>query len=531
MRPVSRTVLSLISLCCLISLPARGDDGATVGKPQVAWLVFANGQKMSGVLQSLNSKQVVFKYRGALYTYEASRLTSVETGTGVYIYNVAKGIFEVSPSPQSKNAGAQGTTNAAAQPANDSGFSAKPSNPQTQYILAEGVGTTPDSALKDAFRNAVRQVVGAVVDSETLVKNDEIISDKVLTYSGGFIKTYDEVSKTPENGLFRITIKATVERRGVIETLQAAKVTLKHIDGKGKFAEVVTKLESEKDAKALIERTLEGFPLNVMQAEPVGEPQILTKSESGVRMSFRVRLGVNPKAYDKFTSRFQDVLNRLAIHKAAFTLLPGEQLPVPDKIRKQRVSRGGGTTRKGRRSVEDDGTTQVAVILNVGSSPRGYMSWIYYVLDGSVWEPLVSCYSKRFPTLTLQLLDREGSPIAGLTDSCKLDPISTSTSSQGVLAERGSSWLVTLPKRQEAYECRFSFIHCTTSDRVTSNIPKNRCVICPFFREDGSANIEVVPAIELHRELFLRLDELKSLDKAKCELAEGSHQGDVKRRR
>ena len=67
---------------------------------------------------------------------------------------------------------------------------AKAKNEQLQEVVAEGVGTTADEAIKDAFRNAVRQVVGAVVDAETLVKNDELIDDKVLTYSDGFIKGY-----------------------------------------------------------------------------------------------------------------------------------------------------------------------------------------------------------------------------------------------------------------------------------------------------------------------------------------------------
>ena len=49
------------------------------------------------------------------------------------------------------------------------------------------MGTTKEEALKDAFRAAVRQVVGEVVDGETLVKNEELVKDQVLTYSDGFI--------------------------------------------------------------------------------------------------------------------------------------------------------------------------------------------------------------------------------------------------------------------------------------------------------------------------------------------------------
>ena len=72
-------------------------------------------------------------------------------------------------------------------------------------------GRTPKEALKDAFRQAVQQVVGVAVDAETQVKNDEVIADKVLTYSDGLITKYEEVSKTERKGLVRIKIKATVE--------------------------------------------------------------------------------------------------------------------------------------------------------------------------------------------------------------------------------------------------------------------------------------------------------------------------------
>src|SRR5262245_48720625 len=41
-------------------------------------------------------------------------------------------------------------------------------------VVAEGLGRSSDEALKDAFRNSVRQVVGTLLDSETLIKNDGI---------------------------------------------------------------------------------------------------------------------------------------------------------------------------------------------------------------------------------------------------------------------------------------------------------------------------------------------------------------------
>src|SRR5712692_9942416 len=62
-------------------------------------------------------------------------------------------------------------------------------------VVAEGVGQTAEDARKDAFRNAVRQAVGALIDAETLVQNDQVIKDEVLTYSNALVKSYKEVDK------------------------------------------------------------------------------------------------------------------------------------------------------------------------------------------------------------------------------------------------------------------------------------------------------------------------------------------------
>ena len=86
---------------------------------------------------------------------------------------------------------------------------------------------------------AVRQVVGEVVDGETLVKSDELVKDQVLTYSDGFIPKHEEVSIKREGGLFRMTIRAQVERRSVIAKLESARITTRRVDGKGMFSSVV----------------------------------------------------------------------------------------------------------------------------------------------------------------------------------------------------------------------------------------------------------------------------------------------------
>ena len=99
--------------------------------------------------------------------------------------------------------------------------------------LAEGVGLTREEALKDAFRAAVRQVVGAFVDANAIAQNDELIEDKVITYSDGTIKSHRKLSERQVDGLFRVRIQATVECGKVLERLRVAKVSIKNLNFRG----------------------------------------------------------------------------------------------------------------------------------------------------------------------------------------------------------------------------------------------------------------------------------------------------------
>ena len=112
---------------------------------------------------------------------------------------------------------------------------AKNDGKEMQTVFAEGVGTTREDALKDAFRAAVRQVVGEAVDAETIVKNEELVRDQVLTYSDGFIPEHKVTSEKHDNGLFRMGILAKVQRRSVIMKLKAANVTAKSFDGQSVY--------------------------------------------------------------------------------------------------------------------------------------------------------------------------------------------------------------------------------------------------------------------------------------------------------
>ena len=77
-------------------------------------------------------------------------------------------------------------------------------------VTVKGYGTNRDDAIRDAMRNAVEQAVGTLVDSQTLVKNAEVVDDEIYTKSQGFVQDYDVINEQRNNGQTVVTAKVKV---------------------------------------------------------------------------------------------------------------------------------------------------------------------------------------------------------------------------------------------------------------------------------------------------------------------------------
>jgi hypothetical protein len=78
-------------------------------------------------------------------------------------------------------------------------------------VFGGDVPSARDKAIDDAKRKAVEQAVGALVSSETVTENYQLLSDKIFSRSAGYIKRYTLVSeKQQEGNIYQVKIKATV---------------------------------------------------------------------------------------------------------------------------------------------------------------------------------------------------------------------------------------------------------------------------------------------------------------------------------
>ncbi|MBP8626639.1 MAG: flagellar assembly protein T N-terminal domain-containing protein [Syntrophorhabdales bacterium] len=69
-----------------------------------------------------------------------------------------------------------------------------------------------ENALNNAFRRAVEQAVGVMVDSDSMVVNAELLNDRIYSKSTGYIKKYNIINEKVDGDSYRIKINAIVSK-------------------------------------------------------------------------------------------------------------------------------------------------------------------------------------------------------------------------------------------------------------------------------------------------------------------------------
>ena len=123
-------------------------------------------------------------------------------------------------------------------------------------VQVTGHGSTESGAIHNAMRAAIEQELGAFIDSKTLVKNHQVITDEIAMDSEGFISNYEVISKGLENGIFFVTIRADVNS-----------------------SEVKTRLMSRLQKKSLIDINADSPRVAVLAYDSTGKEYVEVENE------------------------------------------------------------------------------------------------------------------------------------------------------------------------------------------------------------------------------------------------------------
>lgn len=194
-----------------------------------------------------------------------------------------------------------------------------------EVVTAKGSGDTVAEAKKDAGRNAIQLVVGELLDAETLVENDELVKDRILTYSGAYLEDIEiigEPIQSRSSGLVEVTVKATVQKTQLERKLKAENVTTKKVKGGKLFAQVTSKAQESEDATAMAETAFKDVPGCFWKVEMLtgadGSPAIKADANGNVVAS--VRVSFDEAAYRSWVKRVMAILDRIADDKTDETI-------------------------------------------------------------------------------------------------------------------------------------------------------------------------------------------------------------------
>jgi len=203
-------------------------------------------------------------------------------------------------------------------------------------VTVTGKGETKEEAKKAAFRAAVERAVGVWVDAESIMKNSELLKDRVNSISNADIKRCETLEESKSSGLYICKIKAWVEKKAIAPKFQSVfPAAFKDI---GEAAETIhahriTRQDRAKDAASLMTATLDGVDrmrnwmrLSVDKKRGLEE----VKNERGDvagdpgkgLYSVRYSITVDRDAYFKgFVPHFKEVLSKMQEGEAAEDVL------------------------------------------------------------------------------------------------------------------------------------------------------------------------------------------------------------------
>ena len=171
---------------------------------------------------------------------------------------------------------------------------------KAETVIVEGFGATVESAQANAGKAAVSQVVGMYTVSSSAVENRQLIKDEVLSYSNGYIKTFQVIDTKKESGLYIVEAKVEVELGKLTQILGKLNIALKNVGNIDFKVKTKQAFSSTNNFKKMVDEIVlnpiiidqSAYSLYIHSIEPFDEELF----DSGVRYGFRYLSG-DEKAY------------------------------------------------------------------------------------------------------------------------------------------------------------------------------------------------------------------------------------------
>jgi hypothetical protein len=372
-------------------------------------LTTKSGGQYEGTVTNDGDGYVLVRPDGGRMTFPKEMVASVEKGP-------------VRPAAASRPARAPGA-----------GTNSGPSDGEEQgriiEVVATGAGSTADEALQSAYSTAIEQVVGVLVDAETLVKNDQIVSDKIRTFSRGFVRSYDEVKRWNKDGVHYVRIRAKVAVDKLGEVLKSSKVTTREVPGDLLARQIRFDVKNEDDAAKMIEKILADFDMTKLtKVEIVGKPE--TKRD-GANAVMKVKAQVSPDLTEwlKFAKDLRLLLDKTATKRGGLTIKTGESVAwAGNKALVNQLSGAGAL---------------VALLTSISGNK---MQWNVFRVPEAMEDTIKNFAGHMGHNVAFIFLTQDGKEVLRTTEKLKSEWYDSSAPSQPIFCSRsvnlGDIWFI-----------------------------------------------------------------------------------------
>ncbi|HEX4142415.1 MAG TPA: SHD1 domain-containing protein [Pirellulales bacterium] len=293
----------IVGLLLLVGLEARGQERtgrATGDLPVRNWTDRSGTHHAEASLVEVKGGQVTLKKKDGTTIHVP--LDSLSDADQDYVRN-----YEKEPK---ENAKAKGATTGPPE-----ATVARGALPQAKEVVVTGIGIDPEKALQNAFSQAIEQTVGLLVDAETVVKNDELIRDEVLTFSRGYMETFEVVKQWQKDGLHHATIRATVARNKLVTKLKRMKIAMADTPGELASRQFEFDAKNEEQAAEMFKKALADFDMTKLtKAAFVSE---VKRDGLGATIRVAIQLSADKKQWNGLAKGMRQILTRTATRRAS----------------------------------------------------------------------------------------------------------------------------------------------------------------------------------------------------------------------
>jgi len=267
-------------------------------------------------------------------------------------------------------------------------------SPRVAQVLAIGSGTDFSQAEKNALAQALERTIGVMVDAETIVRDDQVVRDEILTYTKGYIQEYSVLRSWQQDGITHVEVFARVSVSKLTEKLKTKAASEQELDGRLMQVQVELEQQYERNARDMFRKVVEDFtPQKILRPAVVEKPE-MERASTAVKLIVPYTVTADLNAWEGIYLGMKPLLKRISI--SSKTDVFSRKTPTTQVFDRKRF--------------EDTPSSHVLIFFYAGRPPTGEKIFLDGYLLPNWLKPeiaaLVHCHNAQH--LTIKLLDEGG---------------------------------------------------------------------------------------------------------------------------